>query len=592
MRCPVLPSLVYNVQWMNCLGHQKKLMLAVDRLRKCVSSSFGLARQPTTTSTPMQPIVPAVEPRTSSLVRKLSSSRSSTVDGLGTPGRHGQPASATATATEIIHIRDDQVVVQPEVVAIHVSRSSSTWATAASAADDDDDIVGGVSSSLTYESFRGPSSTPQSPPLAAVDVVPDRRDRLGVGDDGERTPTNEVDQVSSQHHNRGDVVMMSAAPSSVTASQVPSVASASSSAKVAVTSSQTSQTSSSRARAPTSQAPAPASQVPSVMSPSSPRQRPQIAPKPRLDLRRRRASAGDSTTTTVGDDNHGVDVASPTTKTGNNDVASPTSPLSTTPGLAMLASVMAAASSHRMSERCRSPQSPSPIQRPAADITPVDKKTVGNCARPSSASALSRTALNGSGSNLGSASSSQTLRAHSRTGTSSSTSLGTDKKTHGTDHQAESPARTTSTGNSPRHGSTSTVPPPVPPKHTHSFKVEKRSADTSVPPRIDACSSSSVSSAAVQGLGAGSASSPADTGTLPFANENVGTIRQRVTVVPVEQPTGSAASVTATTGSSFTCLLRTCRVLDILNRFKQNLHENCRITWQQLCETFSENFEI
>jgi len=539
-------------------------MLAVDRLRKSVSSSSGLPRQQSTmTSTPLQsPAIPAVEPRTSSLVRKPSNSRSTTVNGPSTPGRYAQPftANATATATEIIHLRDDPVVVQPEVVAIQVSRSSSTWTTAANSVDDDDVIGGGVSSSLTYESFRGPPTIPHSPPLAAVDVVTEcRRDRV---DDGDRTPTNEVDdtEVSSQHDNRGDVVMMNvtvAASSPSTSAQVPSVASAAS-VKVPVTSSLTTLTSTNQA--PTCQAST--SQVPSVTSPLSPQPRPQIAPKPRLDLRRRRASAGESTTT-VDHDNQGVvAVTSPTSKTGRIDVTGQTSPLSSTPGLAMLASVMAAASSQRMSERCRSPQSPSSARRSAAD-TQVDRDTsavsVSNCARPSSASALSRTALNGNGSDLGSAGGSQPLRTHSKTGVSSSLSVGTDKKTQGKDDKVRSPSRTTSTGDSPRRSS-STVPPPVPPKHTNSFKVEKRSPDTDVQSRVVARSLSSGNSAAaatMHGLSAGSSAGPSDTGTLPFANENVGTIRQRGAVVSVEQPTDSATSVnddvTTTAGNSFTC---------------------------------------
>ena len=526
-------------------------MLAVDRLKKSISSSCGIPRQSTTTTSTQQqlPVNPAVEPRTSSLVRKPSNARSATVDGPATPGRYAQPA--TATANEIIHIRDDRVVARPEVVAIHVSRSSSTWATAASAADDDDCISGGVSSPLTYESFRGPPTNQQWSPLAAVDVVPDRRDRVGAGDDGERTPTNEVDEMSSQRNDRNLVMTSVTVPAScpTTTSQAPSVTLVSS-AKLAATSSSTKQTSADQP---------PASQAPSVTSPSSPRPRPQIAPKPRLDLRRRRASAGESTST-VGDDSQGVDVASSPSRTG---VTSPTSPLSPTPGLAMLASVVAAASSQRMSERCRSPQSPSSIQRSAAD-TQVDGKisavSVGNCARPNSASALSRTALNGNGGDLRNASDARTLRTQSRTGMSTSTALGTDKKTQGTGDHATSPSRTTSTDDSPRRSS-STIPPPVPPKHAHSAKVEKRSADIAVPPKVVARSSSSSSSAvaaAVQALsGAGGTSGPGDTGTLPFANENVGTIRQRGPVMSAEQPAASTTSVNddviAATGNPFTC---------------------------------------
>ena len=165
----------------------------------------------------------------------------------------------------------------------------------------------------------------------------------------------------------------------------------------------------------------------------------------------------------------------------------------------------------------------------------------------------SRTALNGSGSDLGTAGGSQTLRARCRTDTSSSMSVGSDKKTDG---KPSSPAKTVSTNDSPRRSSSS-VPPPVPPKHTHSLKAEKRSQDTGVPPMVVARSSSTGSSAAVQGLSAGSSPSPGDSGTLPFANENVGTIRQRGAAVPVEQPTAAETSmnndVTVTTGKSFTC---------------------------------------
>jgi len=219
---------------------------------------------------------------------------------------------------------------------------------------------------------------------------------------------------------------------------------------------------------------------------------------------------------------------------------------------------MAAASSQRMSERCRLPQSQSSSRQIAAD-TQVDAKTTSvSVARPSSASALSRTAANGSGRNFGSIGGSQTLRTHSGTETSSSTALGTVKKVQGTDEQVVSSSRTTSTGDSPRR-SASTVPPPVPPKHTHSFKAEKRSPDTALPPNLVSCSPTSSRSAAVTSvklLSAGSSAAPGDTGTLPFANENVGTIRQRSTLVSVEQTAPSATSVngdvTTTTGNSFT----------------------------------------
>ena len=81
---------VSSVRSTECPGHQKKLMLAVDRLRKSVSSSAGrLRRQSSTiTSTPLPAqVIPAVEPRTSSLVRRPSNARS---DGPATPTRRAQ----------------------------------------------------------------------------------------------------------------------------------------------------------------------------------------------------------------------------------------------------------------------------------------------------------------------------------------------------------------------------------------------------------------------------------------------------------------------------------------------------------------------
>jgi len=279
-------------------------------------------------------------------------------------------------------------------------------------------------------------------------------------------------------------------------------------------------------------------------------------------LRRRRASAGESTTT--------VDGASPTSKTGKSVVTSPSSPLSPTPGIAMLASVMAAASSQRMSDRCRLPQTSSSSRQSAAD-TQLDAKSspvsAGNSTRPSSANALSRTALNDSGRNFGSIGGPQTLRAHSGAGASSSTALGTVKKVQGTDEQPVSSSKTTSTGDSPRRSSSTAVPPPVPPKHTQSFKAEKRSPDTAVPSNVVTCSSSSSRSAAVTSvkvLSAGSSVAAGDTGTLPFANENVGTIRQRSTLTSVEQPATSVnGNVTTTTGNSFTFTSYICRWLVI-----------------------------
>ena len=527
-----------------CSGHQKKLMLAVDRLRKSVSSGCGLRRQSSTTTTWTPP---RVEPRTSSLaVSRPSNARSATVN-PATPGRD-RDAQPAATANEIIHLRDDPVVVRPEMVAIHVSRGpSSTWVTAA---DDDNDIGGGVASSLTYESFRGPPPmTHQPSPLAAVDAVPDRRGRAGTADDGEKTPTNEVAEASSSpRHNRGDVFAVSAtdATSSPTkTSQAPSVASLSSSARVvAVTTSPTTTTTQMQT-----------SQVPAVTSPSSSRPRPLVAPKPRrLELQQRRASAGESTTTD-GNDKGVAGVASPTTEPQNCKTSSPASPpLSSTPGLAALASVMAAASSQRMSERCgRLPPSPSPRQQAAADVQ-VDGKTAvvhhSSCARPNSASALaSRTASNssGGGSDIISAGCSRTLRREhsSGTGTSSLTSVGADDKARGTadDRAAKmstaSPVRTASMGDSPRR---TTAPPPVPPKHTHSFRVEKRSADAAVVARSSS-SSSPAAATPLPGLSAASLHGSGDTGTLPFANENVGTIRQRGNSVSTEQPAASTTSV-------------------------------------------------
>jgi len=395
-------------------------------------------------------------------------------------------------------------------VAIQVSRTSSTWATAA---DDDDDeclVGGGVSSALTYESFRGPPTVVQSSPCV----------RRGRADDGERTPTNDDvdDDEASPRHSRDDVIATSTS-SPVTSCQASSP----------------------------------------VTSPTSPRPRPQIAPKPRLDLRRRRASAGESTTTADDDDDRGPSA------TSRHDVgSSPSSPLSpqTTPaaGVAMLASVMAAASSQRMSERCRLAQSPSSGRRAAGaaadshvNVSSTAVSAAGNCARPSSASALSRTAaaVNASGSNVGR---SQTLRTHNVTGTSSSTSLGSAKKLSAADDQTVSSVRTTtSPGDSPRRSS-STVPPPVPPKHpSHSFSAAKRSPDVAGQPSVVASpsssssSSSSGSAAPVKGRGVGNSPAVGDTGTLPFANENVGTIRQRgnVVVSAEQQP---AASVTTVNG--------------------------------------------
>ena len=170
-------------------------MLAVDRLRK--SANSGLRRQSTTTtSSPVHSHIPAVELRTSSLARKSSNARFCTVDGPPTPTRR---VHANTTATEIIHLRDDPVVVQPEVVAIQVSRSSSNWANAAS--DDDDGVTGGVSSSLTYESFRGPPSAHRPTSPAVPDVFPDHQDGFGGENDGTTTPTNEIDPLPSPHHN-------------------------------------------------------------------------------------------------------------------------------------------------------------------------------------------------------------------------------------------------------------------------------------------------------------------------------------------------------------------------------------------------------
>lgn len=532
---------------MGCPGHQKKMMLAVDRLRKSVSGGGGL-RRPSTTSTPPQShVIPAVEPRASCLVRKPSNAHSVTVNGSSTPTRQAQPA---ATATEIIHIRDDPVVVQPELVAIQVSRSS-LWTTATDD-DESDGINGGVSSSLTYESFRGP----QSPSPAAVDVAAQRRHRFSTSDDGERTPTNEIDVVMSTRRNYDERTTASETVAA-SSSTLPSPAQC----LVSMTPVKVPAVSSPAHQAPTSWTAT--SHASSVASPASPRPRPQIAPKPRLELRQRRASAGESSTT-VNDDKPQVSAAtSPTSKTGKNDVTttSPTSPSSSTPGLAMLASVIAAASSQRMSERCRLPSSPSTSRRNAAE-TQVDGKTssasVVNCARPSSASAASKTALSNSGRD---SDGSQTLRTHCRTGTSSSTSVDTDKKAQCTDSKTTatlsagtmSPAKTasTSTGDSPRR----TVPPPVPPKHTHHSTSSSRAEARSVQPSVVVRSNSSVACPAVQGS---SSHGPSDAGTLPFANENVGTIRQRGNA-SVEHTTASV-NVDVNTSTAGNLLVSCCQL--------------------------------
>ena len=571
-------------------------MLAVDRLRKSASGAAGagLRRQST-------PLPPAVEPRTSSLVRKPSAARSES--GPSTPSRHAPPPPTTAT--EIIHLRDDPVVVRPEVVAIQVSRtSSSTWAAAAT--DSDNGVGGGgVASSLTYESFRGP---PQSPPAAA-----ERRDGAG---DGERTPTNEIDQVASARLHGSEEIATTTTSHigsprvAVNAAPVPSSARHAGDEALTTTSHDASPRAAVTSSPPTAtQVSSPRAASSTATSPTSPRPRPQIAPKPRLELRQRRASAGESPAAAA---------TSPT--------ASPTSPSSATPGLAMLASVMAAASSQRMSERCRlQPSSPSTSRRSAADAQ-VDDRTsavaaVSVCARPSSASAVSRTASNSGGAGC-------SQRAPAGTGSSP---LGTDKKVDATTSSAgaaASPARTASVGSdSPRRS----VPPPVPPKHAHAaFSADKRSADVSVQSSVVACSpstnspasaplpvgstgdrrpagavaqpsvvarslsSTSSAAASCSAVHAGSTGArsdsdirsvdvvqssvvarspsasqgascspvhsgsagggPSDSATLPFANENVGTIRQRGAAVSAEQPPAAAATsvnadVTTTTGN-------------------------------------------
>jgi len=316
-------------------------------------------------------------------------------------------------------------------------------------------------------------------------------------------------------------------------------------------------------QSPTSKAPS--FQAPPVESPSSPRPRPQIAPKPRLELRQRRASAGESAASTVGDVKHSGLVAptSPSTgvppsKPGATDTVSPTSAMSSTPGLAMLASVIAAASSQRISDRGRLPQSPSSCR-----WSDSEKTSTGISARPSSASAASRTSQNGDAhSDVGVVSGSQTLRAQ-RTAASTSTCLGVDKKAQGVDVRcttstvagSTSPSKAPLTGDSPRR---SAVPPPVPPKHVHPLRAEKRSpdaADAARPSAVARSLSLNGPSAAATSHSVTSCPGPGDVGALPFANENVGTIRQRgFTGLPAEQASAPAvasvnAGVTTITGN-------------------------------------------
>lgn len=445
-----------------------------------------------------------------------------------------------------------------------------------------------MSSALTYESFRGPPTVGQT----SAQVAADRRRRTGGVDDGEKTPTNDDDEVDSEaeaspRHSRRpdhDVIVTTSSPRPLTGCETAFVPSP----RVSTTSSPTTQTLL-VSRAPTVHRPSPSQCQPSsssVTSPASPRPRPQIAPKPRLDVRRRRTSAGESTTDNDDHYHGGPSPASRHHDAGSGSSSPPPPSTTTSPGIAMLASVMAAASSQRMSERCRQPgQSPSSStgRRTGAadDVKNSAVPAVSTCARPSSASALLRTAatvvVNGS---PGNSASSQTPRTHSVTGTSSSTSVGSGaakKLPTGTDDQSVSLARTsTSPVESPRRASSSAaVSPPVPPKHppNQSSSPVKHHPDAAVPPSLvssPSSLSSSGSAASVRRLGCvgNPPPAPGETSTLPFANENVGTIRQRGNVLASsELPAASLTSVND--GVATTSGMLRSPLLHILVRSKQ-----------------------
>jgi hypothetical protein len=518
------------------LGHQKKLMLAIDRLKKLDGSC--VVRSPCITAGSHTPpishvMVPA---ETQSPIRRKPSITSSFSRLHRSPSSEASGAQLSVApsevASEIILIRNSPVVMPPELVAIQVNR---TWV-----ANDE----AHQPPALTYESFRGPATATR-----VAESWPQERERSTdeiSSSGGEKTPTNDSGGTLSAD----DEV-----------------------------------------------------KTKPVVSPSRPR--PQIAPKPRLDVRRRRASASEATNDGDGVDESVIGRA--TLRRTSSRCEEVTAGKGEKPGLGILAAVSSQLPTSRHSSRTivNAPAVSSANSSNHAPLPAVNGSSGPEM--PNFASAVKTVSYRDENVTHDNDDRRTVVRAVSSTEYCSPKNVIQNSKTvssiqnsraveaHCTELSGEAlpsakpilPAVSlaVSDGRSQARGDSPKKPPCVPPKRTNSIKGHVTGSSV-LPKAVDNSSTSSQASATdskskmcLAPLGgctseitpvlmdrSNSCSSaakivsatepwswhressispgPAESSTLPFANENVGTIRQR------SAPSGELADIRLTVGAA------------------------------------------